>query len=145
MMKTLKCQVKLSEEVRNGWIEFLPILHDFYIYYIYIYIYREREISIYIYIYIHTYIHTYIYIYRYAYTYMSLDIGLARFAGLYLVCFAACSLAARAVHRDTHYTVSQSWYCALVHLHPLMRQRLLGPTGLHECYLTAHSNCRGAG
>ena len=40
--KTIKCQVKLSKEVWNGWNEVLPILHHF-IYYLYIYIYRQRE------------------------------------------------------------------------------------------------------
>ena len=72
IMKTVKCQVKLSKEVWNGWKEFLPILHHF-IYYLYIYIYREREMcSIYIYIYIDMYIYIYMYvcIYIYIYTYI---------------------------------------------------------------------------
>ena len=35
MMKTLKCQVKLSEMVWDGWKYFLPILHQllYYLYY----------------------------------------------------------------------------------------------------------------
>ena len=44
MMNTIKCQVRLSKEVWDGWNEVLPILHHSTIY-LYIYIYTFREIK----------------------------------------------------------------------------------------------------
>ena len=59
MMNTIKCQVRLSKVVWDGWKEFLPILHHFIYYYMYMYI----SLSLYIYIYMYMYMCVYIYIY----------------------------------------------------------------------------------